>query len=171
VNAPGSPSPEQNPTSSVISKIDLSAPSRSASSSPRSSLSSPTCAVDDGQTNWREGPLNSALAREVTARSRTRGSPSCGHNHPTKPLRQPHPIRRVLNAPRTHLPHLQPSGGTASQMNHLAGQMPPEMQPPASPLDLEVIIASVFVLVEGRQRRDSNPRCLSVRSLSRSSTH
>ena len=64
----------------------------------------------------------------------------------------------------------QPSGETGSQVSHLAAQMPPEMQPPASTLGREVITISVFVLVEGRKRRDSNPRYLSARSLSRSST-
>jgi hypothetical protein len=59
---------------------------------------------------------------------------------------------------------------TASQASHLVARMPPEMQPPASPLDREVITASAFALVDGRKRRDSNPRCLSARSLSRSST-
>src|SRR5437764_4150931 len=34
-----------------------------------------------------------------------------------------------------------------------------------------MIKTSVFVLVEGRKRRDSNPRVVAHRSLSRSSTH
>jgi len=68
--------------------------------------------------------------------------------------------------PRTHLRHPQRSGGTGSQVGHLPGHMPPEMQPPASARGQKVIMISVFVLVEGRKRRDSNPRCLSARSLS-----
>src|SRR5437764_741703 len=75
--------------------------------------------------------------------------------------------RRVLNAPRTHLRHLQRSGGTGSPVGHLAGDMPPEMQPPASAWGQEVIMISVFVLVKGRKRRDSNPRVVAHRSLSR----
>jgi hypothetical protein len=43
----------------------------------------------------------------------------------------------------------QPSGGTGSRVSHFAAHMPPEMQPPASTLDQEVITISAFVLVEG----------------------
>jgi hypothetical protein len=60
----------------------------------------------------------------------------------------------------------QPSGGTGSRVSHFAAHMPPEMQPPASTPGREVITISAFVLVGGRKRRDSNPRYLSVRSLS-----
>jgi hypothetical protein len=62
----------------------------------------------------------------------------------------------------------QPSGKTGSQVSLLVAHMPPEMQPSASMLGREMISISVFVLVKGRKRRDSNPRYLSVRSLSRS---
>src|SRR5947209_19801359 len=60
----------------------------------------------------------------------------------------------------------QPSGGTGSRVSHFAVHTPPEMQPPASTPGREVITISAFVLVGGRKRRDSNPRYLSVRSLS-----
>jgi len=78
---------------------------------------------------------------------------------------------RGLNAPRTHLPHTTTIRWDGLPGESLCGSMPPEMQPPASTLDQEVITIPTFVLVEGRKRRDSNPRYLSVRSLSRSSTH
>src|SRR5205085_9410312 len=67
---------------------------------------------------------------------------------------------------KDHLQHTAIIRWTASQASHLVARMPPEMQPPPSALSREVIIISVFVLVEGRKRRDSNPRCLSARSLS-----
>jgi hypothetical protein len=41
-------------------------------------------------------------------------------------------------------------------------------QPPASTLGREAITISVFMLVEGRKRRDSNPRTVSGLSLSSS---
>jgi hypothetical protein len=64
----------------------------------------------------------------------------------------------------------QPSDGTGCRVSHFAARMPPEMQPPASTPGRELITIPAFVLVEGRKRRDSNPRYLSARSLSRSST-
>jgi hypothetical protein len=73
---------------------------------------------------------------------------------------------KVLHAPRTHLQQTAIIRWTASQASHLVALMSPEMQPPPSTMSREVIIISVFVLVEGRKRRDSNPRYLSARSLS-----
>jgi hypothetical protein len=77
---------------------------------------------------------------------------------------------KVLPAPRTHLQHTTTIRWTASQTSHLGARMPPEMQPPPSTLSREVITISVFVLVEGRKRRDSNPRVVAHLSLSRPST-
>ena len=66
--------------------------------------------------------------------------------------------------------HSQPSGGTGSQVGHLVGHMPPEMQPLASAWVQEMITITLFVLVEERKRRDSNPRMVAHRSLSRWAT-
>src|SRR5437764_4647827 len=63
--------------------------------------------------------------------------------------------------------HRTRAGGTGSQVVTFVAHMQPEMQPPASTLGRKMITISMFVLVEGRKRRDSNPRCLSARSLSR----
>jgi hypothetical protein len=77
---------------------------------------------------------------------------------------------QVLPAPRTHQQHTANHPVTASQASHLVAQMPPEMQPPPFTPNRKMITISVFVLVEGRKRRDSNPRTLTGLSLSRSST-
>ena len=71
-----------------------------------------------------------------------------------------------------HLPRPQQSGGMGSQVSHLVADTPPEMQltgvRAGSGSDHHL---GVMPGQRRRKRRDSNPRYLSARSLSRSSTH
>jgi hypothetical protein len=77
---------------------------------------------------------------------------------------------KVLHAPRTHLPRTATIRWRAGQASHLVAQNATRNATTAVHTEPETITISVFVLVEVRKRRDSNPRYLSVRSLSRSST-